>query len=77
MLKLTYTKKRDRFQEVTVLGDPEGIRDLYWQLTANHVCKDWTGIEIVIVTNLDGHDCTAEIMARPYAHETVLSDLRG
>ncbi len=39
MLQLKYTKKRDRFQTVTVLGDPEGIRDLYWQLTKNYTCS--------------------------------------
>jgi len=58
MLKLTYN---DKFRTNTVLGDSEGIRDLYWQLTHNYTPKDGTEIGNITVTTLDGYDCTNDI----------------
>lgn len=76
MLKLTYTRKSDLYQTVTVLGDEYGIRDLYWQLTQNYKAVDGTEIGYIKVTNLDG-DVIAEIMATPHDYSTRLSTLGG
>lgn len=75
MLQLKYTKRRDKFQTVTVLGDPEGIRDLYWQLTKNYGCSDGTCIGDIRVLNLDGEDVTETVMHRPWHSATRLSNL--
>lgn len=75
MLKLTYSRKSDEFQTVTVLGDEQGIRDLYWQLTHNYKAKDGTAIGDIRVTDLDGSGCAAEIMANPHSIGTILSRL--
>ncbi len=75
MLQLKYTKQRDRFQTVTVLGDPKGIRDLYWQLTKNYACSDGTGIGDIRVINLDGDDVTMYVMTNPHDNATRLSNL--
>ena len=75
MLKLTYTRKSDEFQTVTVLGDAEGIRDLYWQLTHNYKAQDGTEIGCIRITDLDGLDCLAEIMTRPHSLATMMSRL--
>lgn len=77
MLKLTYTRRSNVFQTVTVIGDPEGIRDLYWQLTQNHNAHDGTAICDVEVTNLDGINCTGKILTEPYANMTQMSLLRS
>jgi hypothetical protein len=55
MLKLTYNRKHDRFQTVTVLGDYDGIRDLYWQLTHNYKAVDGTEIGSIVISDLDGN----------------------
>lgn len=73
MLKLTYNRKRDEFQTVAVLGDYEGIRDLYWQLTKNYECRDGTCIGDIRVANLDGEDVTETVMTRPWQSDTRLS----
>ena len=74
MLKLTYNKKDDPFQYVTVLGDPEGIRDLYWQLTHNYQPLDGTGIGEIKITNLDGVELnTKEFLQNPFGQMTSLS----
>ena len=75
MLKLTYNRKRDKFQTVTVLGDPVGIRDLYWQLTHNYKAQDGTKIGSIKISNLDGVDCTESIMTNPFGYCTDLCDL--
>ena len=77
MLKLTYTRKSDEFQTVTVLGDAEGIRDLYWQLTHNYKAQDGTAIGAIRVTDLEGRDCIAEIMTRPHSVATRLSRINA
>lgn len=77
VLQLKYTKRRDKFQTVTVIGDPEGIRDLYWQLTKNYTCSDGTGIGDVRVINLDGDDVTMYVMTNPSDNATRLSNLNG
>ena len=76
MLKLTYTRATDQFKRVTVIGTPEGIRDLYWQLTFNYKAQDGTRIGTVKVTNLDGDDCTKTIMEYPYAKSTAMDSIR-
>lgn len=75
MLKLTYTRKRDKYLHVSVLGDAEGIRDLYWQLTHNYKAQDGTEIGSVSVKSLDGYDCTDSILSRPFENDTQLSRL--
>ena len=77
MLKLTYTRKSDEFQTVTVLGDAEGIRDLYWQLTHNYNPQDGTAIGCIRSTDLGGLDCIAEIMTRPHSMATKMSRIDG
>lgn len=70
MLKLTYTKQSiEGTDDVTVLGDVEGIRDLYWVLT--HSLK----MTRVKVTNLDGTDITDTVMHSPYLRCTNLSTI--
>lgn len=73
MLKLTYSRKSDPFQAVTVIGDAEGIRDLYWQLTRNYAPRDGTEIGEIKITNLDGHDCTEQVMKNPHLWATQMS----
>lgn len=73
MLKLTYNRKSDEFKTVTVLGDAEGIRDLYWQLTHNYKAQDGTEIGCLRVTDLDGRDCLSEVMTSPHSVATSLS----
>lgn len=75
LIKLTYNRKSDRFQTVTVIGDPEGIRDLYWQLTHNYAPKDGTEIGDIKVTNLDGEDCTKTLLAQPHLWASRLNEL--
>ena len=75
MLKLTYSRKSSQLDTVTVLGDPAGIRDLYWQLTHNYAAKDGTEIGNIKVTNLQGYDCTRFIMSAPHKFDTRLSCL--
>jgi hypothetical protein len=79
MLKLTYTRASDRFAEVSVLGSPEGIRDLYWQLTHNYSEEpDGTGIGTIKVSNLEGGDVTEDFMREPYNWCTKLDkNLKG
>ena len=68
MLKLTYTRASDKHAEVSVLGSPEGIRDLHWQLTHNYSEEtDGTGIGTIKVSNLEGVDLTDEYIREPYA----------
>lgn len=75
MLQLRYSMERDIYTYVTVLGDADGIRNLYWQLTKNYKCQDGTGIANICVLNLDGLDITESVMARPYSADTALSHL--
>ena len=77
MLRLIYTRKKDRFQDVSVLGDAAGIRDLFWQLTHNYAAKDGTEIGVIKVLNLDGVDCTRSIMTNPHSEATSLSSLEA
>lgn len=75
MLKLTYARKRDRRDYVTVIGDPYGIRDLYIQLTKNYKCDDGSCIGAIKVTNLDGEDVTDRILIEPHYASTKLSNI--
>lgn len=73
MLKLTYARKNDKHQKVTVLGDDDDIRDLYWQLTHNYKAKDTTTIiGNIVVCNLDGEDVTQYVLARQSQMHTEL-----
>jgi hypothetical protein len=74
MLKLTYNRAGDKFRTVTVLGDYEGIRDLFWQLTHNYNSADGTAIGEIVVTNLDG-EVQKEVMRDHAMRETFLSRL--
>ena len=75
MLRLTYTRKQDKYQKVSLLGDAEGIRDLYWQLTHNYKALDGTAIGRIQIFDLEGQECTASIMTRPHAVSMPLSTL--
>lgn len=75
MLKLTYTRKADKFQTVTLLGDALGIRDLYWQLTHNYKAIDGTEIGAIEVFDLDGNRRTEEIMTNPFGAQSRLSSV--
>lgn len=68
MLRLKYTLKNDEFQWVSVLGDAEGIRNLYWQLTQNYAPRDGQAIGTIVVLDMDGHDVTEQVMTNPHAH---------
>lgn len=70
MLKLTYHIGPINF--VTVIGSPCGIRDLYWQLTHNYTAQDGRKITEINVTNLDGKDCTDEVLHNPHLYSTRL-----
>lgn len=75
MLQLRYNRKRDPFQYVKVLGDADGIRDLYWQLTHNYRAQDGTEIGVVSILNMEGLDVTAQIMTEPHQASSPLSNL--
>jgi hypothetical protein len=75
LLKLTYSLARDKFQTVTLIGDPDGIRNLYWQLTRNHSSQDGTAIGEIKVTDLDGIDCTREVFSNPHGNATPMCRL--
>lgn len=75
MLQLKYTLKRDPFQYVTVFGDPEGIRNLYWQLTHNYQPQDGMAIGTVSVLNMQGVDVTKQVMTEPFQAASPLSYL--
>lgn len=75
MLQLKYTMLADSHQHVIVIGDPDGIRDLYWQLTKNYYANDGTAIGSVRVLNLSGDDITSSVMSNPWQHSTRLSHL--
>ena len=77
LLKLTYTRKKDRFQGVTVIGDPEGIRDLYWQLTHNYKAQDGAEIGSVTIYDLDGIDVTSNVRTNPHSYASRLSSLES
>lgn len=77
MLKLTYSRRTDDHATVTVLGDAAGIRDLYWQLTANYKERpDGAGIGKITITNLEGTVLTPHtVMTTPFIYDTNLSRL--
>ena len=73
ILKLTYTRASDKHAEVSVLGSPEGIRDLHWQLTHNYSKEtDGTGIGTITVSDLGGNSVTDSFICEPYAWCTKL-----
>ena len=71
LLKLRYTLARDPHQHATVFGDPEAIRNLYWQLTHNYKAQDGQEIGTISVFNTDGIDVTDSVMTRPFASANV------
>ena len=78
MLKLTYSYKSDKHQKVTVLGDPEGILDLLWQLTHNYEGRDGCAIGDIVISNLDGMILDKkEFMSGPYAWNSSLSKIHN
>lgn len=54
ILRLTWKRKRDQHQQGSVIGSPEAIRDLYWQLTHNYQPVDGTAIGTIEIRSLDG-----------------------
>lgn len=68
MLRLTWKRKSDKFCFGFVLGDPESIGDLYWQLTHNYSAKDGTEIGTIEVHSLDGEVVDIkELKSNPYS----------
>lgn len=67
MLQLRYSRARAPHEYVTLMGEPEAISDLYWQLTRNHHATDGTAIGEVRVFNLQGEDVTATVLSSPRA----------
>lgn len=55
MFILEYNFKRDKYQFVKLLGDADGIFNLYWQLTRNYCASDGTAIDEIIVKDMEGH----------------------
>lgn len=53
-LRLTWKRKQDLHQSGFVIGSPEAIQDLYWQLTHNYQPVDGTAIGEVSAYNLNG-----------------------
>jgi hypothetical protein len=76
LLKLIYSRASDPFETVTLLGDPKGIRDLYWQLTHNYMPQDGTAIGSIKVNNLEGIDVMKDFMVNPYACASQLSNMQ-
>ena len=64
--KLTYSKKIDEFETVTVLGSPDGIQDLYYLLL------ECDHIEKITLSNLDGYDYTQDKPAERYSNSSRL-----
>lgn len=75
MLRLRYTRASDAHQYVDVFGDPDGIRDLYWQITRNYNATDGTEIGNVRVYNTLGIDITADILTNPHGANHRTSSL--
>jgi hypothetical protein len=74
MLKLTYCRKSDKYQTVTLLGDVYGIRDLFWQLTHNYRAVDGTEIGDIVISNLEGTVIShQDLMSIPFVYSTYLS----
>jgi hypothetical protein len=72
MLRLVWKHDRDNGLHGSVIGDPESIRDLYWQLTQNYSCEDGTKIGSVYVSTLTGQTLTSkEVMQTPYEYASV------
>lgn len=66
-IRLRWTRQNDQSMYGSVIGDPESIRDLYWQLTHNYAAQDGTEIGKVEVFSLDGTKYThKEIMQTPH-----------
>lgn len=79
LLRLTYNRANDGFEQYSFISDPYAIWDLWWQLTRNYQCSDGTKIGDVVVTNLDGHvlDMNNISRAQTFAYATNLYDNRG
>jgi hypothetical protein len=75
LLQLKYTRKNDPNQFATVIGDPDAVRDLYWQLTHNYNAQDGTAIGIVSVFDMIGNDVTSSVMQNPHAVARLLTRL--
>jgi hypothetical protein len=74
ILKLTYSRKSDEFQKVTLLGDAEGIRDLFWQLTHNYHPVDGTEVGEIEISNLEGTVIShQDLLRKPFVCSTYLS----
>lgn len=72
LLKLTYHRESDVHTWFTVIGDPYGVRDLYWQLTHNYSAVDGTKIGKISVQNLEGVDVTETFFHHPYGAASQL-----
>lgn len=75
MLQLRYNLKRDRFQYVTVFGDPAAISNLYWQLTHNYSAQDGQEIGEIKVMDMAGVDVTEEVLTNPFGCSSPLTTM--
>lgn len=76
MIRLKWIRREDRNAYGSVIGDPESIRDLYWQLTHNYNPIDGTAIYDVSVYGLDGVKYKySEIMQQPYVMSSTSNGL--
>lgn len=77
MLQLRYSLKQDKYQYATLLGDPDSIRHIYWQLTHNYKPQDGTAIGEIKVLTLDGTEVTGQVMRNPHGCRMALSNLEA
>jgi hypothetical protein len=77
LIRLSYTRAKDPHQVVTVMGEPLAIRDLYWQLTKNYSANDGTAIGQVKVTDMNGVDCTNQILVQPFSIPFPTTTIEG
>lgn len=55
MLKLTYSIPGDKYQTVTVLGNVQGIYDLWFRLSNSVAAIKAHGVGNIEITDLDGN----------------------
>lgn len=68
LLRLTWERKSNNYLRGHVLGDPEAIRDLYWQLTHNYVPQDGTEIGNITIYDMNGDKVDIkEFMFNPHS----------
>ena len=68
LLRLSWRRKNDKYLRADVVGDPEAIRDLYWQLTHNYKAVDGTEISEIKIHNINGEEVgIKDLMSQPHS----------